>query len=66
VWKHDTGLSLDAQTRYYAASCRALKSRVGGIYWWDFLLDPPTTPSTDPGFVPEGKPAELQIASCFR
>src|SRR5207253_5796974 len=66
VWKHDTGLSLDAQTRYYAASCRALKSRVGGIYWWDFLLDPPTTPSTDPGFVPEGKPAELQIASCSR
>lgn len=66
VWNHGTGVSLEAQTRYYAASCEALRDRVAGIYWWDFGLDPLAAPGQDPGFVPEGKPAEQQIAACFR
>ena len=66
VWSHGTGVSLEAQSRYYAAACQALKSRVTGMYWWDFGLDPLASPGSDIGFVPEGKPAELQIAACFR
>jgi len=66
IWYHQSGVSLPAQARYYAASCAALKSRVRGMYWWDFSLDPPPKPTTDPGFIPAGKPAELEIARCFR
>jgi hypothetical protein len=65
VWQHGTGVSLEAQAAYYDASCRALKPSVHGMYWWVFSLDAVATPSSDPGYEPEGKPAETQIGKCF-
>lgn len=64
-WSQNTGLSLEAQRRYYAASCQALKGRIGGIYWWEYLLQPLPSPSTDPSYDPEGKPADLEIGRCY-
>lgn len=64
LWSQGTGLNLDDQAHYYAAACQALKSRVSGMYWWEFELEP-RGPS-DPSFVPMNKPAEQQIALCFR
>jgi glycosyl hydrolase family 113 len=66
VWHHFSGLSLQAQAAYYEASCSALKSQVAGIYWWEYDLNPPASPLTDPGFDPFGKPAEAQVRDCFQ
>jgi hypothetical protein len=67
-WQHGTGLSLEAQRRYYAASCAALKPMVGGMYWWVYYADyfDKIVGTTDPGYSPQGKPAEQEIASCYR
>ncbi len=64
LWSHGTGLSLQAQQLYYAASCQALKSRISGIYWWEYLLDPPAT-SSDLSFDPQSKPADTAISRCY-
>lgn len=65
IWKHQTGVSLEAQRVYYAATCQALKSRLDGMYWWAFDLDPLTLPAIDPGYSPQGKSAEGEVARCF-
>jgi hypothetical protein len=66
IWRHETGVDMEAQRVYYAASCQAAKSRVHGMYWWVFELVPLANPTKDPGFSPSGKPAELEIERCFR
>jgi hypothetical protein len=65
IWFHNTGLSLDAQRLYYAAACQALKGRIGGIYWWEYNLDPLLSPTTDPSYDPQGKPADSVISDCY-
>jgi glycosyl hydrolase family 113 len=65
TWQHGTGVSLETQRRYYAASCQATKPHLAGIYWWVFDLDPLTSPTTDVGYTPSGKPAEIEISQCF-
>ena len=66
-WTHGAKVSLEAQRRYYAASCQALKSLVGGMYWWVYYTNwfDKVTPETDPGYQPAGKPAEQQITACY-
>ena len=65
LWSHSSGLSLEAQRLYYAASCQALKGRISGMYWWEYLLDPTATPTADPNYDPEGKPADIEIGRCY-
>jgi hypothetical protein len=65
IWRHNSGLSLEAQRLYYAASCQALKGRIGGMYWWEYDLQPPAVPLSDPGYNPQGKPADLEIGRCY-
>jgi len=66
-WHHGGGVSLEAQRRYYAASCQALKPLVGGMYWWVYYTNwfDKVQPATDPGFQPAGKPAEQEITACY-
>jgi hypothetical protein len=66
-WHHGGGVSLEAQRRYYAASCQALKSLVGGMYWWVYYTNwfDKVQPETDPGYQPAGKPAEQEITACY-
>jgi len=67
-WHHGGGVSLEAQRRYYAASCQALKPLVGGMYWWVYYTNwfDKMQPATDPGYQPAGKPAEQEITACYR
>ncbi len=67
-WHHGGGVSLEAQRRYYAASCQALKPLVGGMYWWVYYTNwfDKMTPATDPGYQPVGKPAEQEITACYQ
>jgi len=67
-WHHGGGVSLEAQRRYYAASCQALKSLVGGMYWWVYYTNwfDKVQPETDPGYQPIGKPAEQEITACYK
>ncbi|HYM96277.1 MAG TPA: hypothetical protein VET26_03165 [Candidatus Sulfotelmatobacter sp.] len=67
-WQHGTGVSLEAQQRYYAASCQALKPLVSGMYWWVYYTNwfDKTVPASDPGYQPFGKPAEREITNCYR
>jgi len=66
-WHHGGGVSLEAQRRYYAASCQALKPLVGGMYWWVYYTNwfDKVTPASDPGYQPVGKPAEQEITACY-
>jgi glycosyl hydrolase family 113 len=59
-------LDLEAQRRYYQASCSALSGFVPGLYWWYTTLDPSPAPRSDTGYNPSGKPAEVEIEKCFR
>jgi hypothetical protein len=59
-------LDLETQRRYYQASCSALRGLVPGLYWWYTTLDASPSPLKDSGYNPSGKPAELEIAKCFR
>jgi glycosyl hydrolase family 113 len=66
VWNPNTGLSLEAQRRYYVASCAATRPYRLGLYWWAYYsLDAPSSPLTDPGYDPHGKPAEAEIGHCY-
>lgn len=58
-------LDLEAQSRYYQASCQVLSGVFPGLYWWYTNLDASTAPLRDTGYNPTGKPAELEIAKCF-
>lgn len=68
VWNHRTPLSLEAQRRFYEASCRAWHGHVNGMYWWYAHANPweVVDPSQDYSFVPLGKPAEAEISACFQ
>jgi hypothetical protein len=67
-WHHGGGVSLEAQRRYYAASCQALKPLAAGMYWWVYYTNwfDKTQPATDPGYQPVGKPAEQEITACYQ
>jgi hypothetical protein len=65
LWSHGTGVNMEAQRLYYAAACQALKGRIGGMYWWEYLLDTVPSPGAEPGFDPQGKPADLEISRCY-
>jgi hypothetical protein len=67
-WQHGTGVSLEAQRRYYTASCQALKPLVGGMYWWVYYTNwfDRLVPASDPGYQPMGKPAEQEITTCYQ
>jgi hypothetical protein len=67
TWNHKTPRDLDAQRRYYEASCAALRAMplVTGIFWWALYPELPTDP-IDESFSPLGKPAEQEITRCFK
>jgi len=67
VW-YATGVPIDLETqrKYYEASWLATKDLVNGIYWWAVALELPKDPYNDPGFNPLGKPAEQEIAKCYK
>jgi hypothetical protein len=67
-WHHGGGVSLEAQRRYYAASCQALKPLVAGMYWWVYYVNwfDKVQADTDPGYQPAGKPAEQEITACYK
>ena len=67
-WTHGGRVSLEAQRRYYAASCQALKPLVGGMYWWVYYTNwfDKVQADTDPGYQPAGKPAEQEITACYQ
>jgi hypothetical protein len=58
-------LDLEAQRRYYQASCGALKTTTAGLYWWYTTIGRSPAPLTDTGYDPTGKPAEHEIALCY-
>ena len=66
-WTHGGKVSLEAQRRYYAAACQALKPMVSGMYWWVYYTNwfDKVQPGTDPGYQPAGKPAEQEITACY-
>ena len=67
IWDHNTAVSLEAQRRYYEASCRVWKPELAGMYWWmiDANIWMVENPTLDASFSPLGKPAETEIAQCF-
>jgi hypothetical protein len=54
-------LDLEAQRRYYEASCNALRGAVRGMYWWHMTPYIPDAPLNDMDFDPTGKPAEAEL-----
>jgi hypothetical protein len=65
IWQHGTGLSLSAQQVYYQGSCQLLRSWISGMYWWEYDLQPLTSPLSDSGYEPQGKPAETAMSRCY-
>lgn len=65
LWDNFQPVDLSAQQRYYDAACQAVVPRFGGVYWWNYALDPPSKPALDRGFTVAGKPAEAELAHCF-
>ncbi len=65
TWRHNTGVSLQDQQRYYAATCQALKPMLSGMYWWAYDFNGLPAPARDTGYNPMGKPAEQEIAKCY-
>jgi hypothetical protein len=65
IWQPNGSVSLETQRRYYEATCRVMKGRYGGFFWWRYDFIPPSSPSTDPSYTPYGKPAEQEIARCY-
>jgi hypothetical protein len=64
-WSHGGGIDLEDQRRFYAAVCAVWKNKLRGIYWWDTTIWFLPDPAHDGSFMPLGKPAEAEIASCF-
>jgi hypothetical protein len=66
VYQAGAAPNLLAQAAYYAAACQAIRPYHIGIYWWEYNgMDPLSSPSTDNGFSPYGKPAEQEMARCY-
>jgi hypothetical protein len=67
LWMLGNKLDLENQRRYYEAACSVWKPRLQGIYWWDttiwMMMDDPLKDKT---FLPFGKPAEAEIANCYK
>jgi hypothetical protein len=58
--------NMQAQAAYYAGACQAIRSYHIGMYWWEYNgMDPLSSPGTDNGFSPYGKPAEQEMARCY-
>ncbi len=58
--------NMQAQAAYYAAACQAIRPYHIGIYWWEYNgMGPISSPGTDNGFSPYGKPAEQEMARCY-
>jgi hypothetical protein len=66
VWAHDAEASPETQRHYYAATCRAVADRIGGLYWWTVDIHSPVEAQTVEDFSPLGKPAEREILRCYR
>lgn len=66
VWEHGAAASPSTQRRYYAGTCRATAERIGGLHWWTVDIHHPTEASSIEDFSPLGKPAEREIARCYR
>ena len=67
VYNAGAAPNMGAQATYYAAACRAIRPYHFGLYWWDYNgLDPLSSPLTDNGFSPYGKPAEQEMARCYQ
>ncbi len=65
-WRlENVAIDLDAQMKYYGASCNAMKSKVNGIYWWMTNYYALSNPLVDSGFDFIGKPAEKEVSRCF-
>ena len=64
-WNNHQPVSLETQRLYYQAACQAARPFKIGLFWWAYNFDPLTSPSTDPGYDPQGKPAESEIARCY-
>jgi hypothetical protein len=66
VYQAGAAPNMQAQAAYYAAACQAIRPYHIGIYWWEYNgMDPLSSPSTDNGFSPYGKPAEQEMARCY-
>ena len=67
VYRAAAAPNMLAQQQYYAAACQAIRPYHIGLYWWDYNgLDPLSSPLTDNGFSPYGKPAEQAMARCYQ
>ncbi len=66
VWDHKSGLDLENQRRFYASACSVWKPRLNGMYWWATDIWIPEKPLEDQYFTPMGKPAEQEIAVCYK
>ncbi len=64
-WDHGTPISLEAQRKFYKASCDAWKPYIDGIYWWAANIWSPPNPEEDATFTPLNKPAEEEIKECY-
>lgn len=66
LWDHKTGVDLEDQRRYYASACAVWRHRLSGMYWWAVTVSMPADPLSNTDFTPLGKPAEAEIASCYK
>jgi hypothetical protein len=58
-WQRSGEASPGEQERLYRAAFQALWSEpwLFGFYWWQWRTAPPSLPSADTGYTPQGKPA---------
>ncbi len=66
VWDHKTGVDLEDQRRFYAASCAVWRDKIHGIYWWAADIWAPEHPQDDQTFTPINKPAEQEVVACYK
>ncbi|HEX6208500.1 MAG TPA: hypothetical protein VF058_09115 [Actinomycetota bacterium] len=66
VWEHGGETDPETQRRYYAATCRAVGEEIGGLYWWVVDIHHAVEAEAVEDFSPMGKPAEEEMARCFR
>lgn len=66
VWEHQAAPSPETQAAYYAGTCRAVGDRIGGMFWWMVDIHHADEAESVEDFSPLGKPAERELARCFR